>query len=86
MTCSVCGMQVGPGHDDFAVVGREEYLCASAQKSCFAWFSGYPWVLFEMGMLVSRLWEPGDDEKARIDAGNVWMSAYGTRWNTWGNW
>ncbi len=58
MTCSVCGAQVGAGHGDFAMVGANERLCmVNGEKSagCFAWFSGYPWVLFEMGSLVSNL-------------------------------
>ncbi len=49
--CSVCGAQSG----DFAVVGANERLCMNRDGGCFAWFSGYPWVLFEMGYLVSDL-------------------------------
>ncbi len=53
MNCSVCDGDTGR---DFAMVGVDERLCmVNGEKSagCFAWFSGYPWVLFEMGALVS---------------------------------
>ena len=49
-SCSVCGRVM----TDYAVVGKDEQLC---WEKCFGWFSGYPWVLFEMGMLKSDLWE-----------------------------
>lgn len=50
-SCAVCGQDMR----DKAVVGREEALCIGREDSCFAWFSGYPWVLFEMGRLTSDL-------------------------------
>ena len=49
--CTVCGRDL----KDSAVVGRGEALCVGREDSCFGWFSGYPWVLFEMGRLTSDL-------------------------------
>ena len=47
--CVVCGRAT---LTDYAVVVGGERLCLI---ECFGWFSGYPWVLFEIGMLVSDL-------------------------------
>lgn len=65
MNCSVCGSEIGAvkvggltSYVEFAVIGTEEHLCVGKEDSCFGWFSGYPWVLFEMGNLVSDLREP----------------------------
>ena len=46
--CSVCGEEV----TEYAHVGVTETLCLAGAE-CFAWFSGYPWVLFEMGTLTT---------------------------------
>ena len=54
--CSVCSAQSG----NFAMVGADERLCMVSDEThagCFAWFSGYPWVMFESGRLVSDLWD-----------------------------
>ena len=45
--CVVCGR---PAPRDYAIVAANEHLCLA---ECFGWFSGYPWVLFEMGMLTT---------------------------------
>ena len=59
--CSVCGSEIGivsvgglTNYVEFAVIGAKERLCMG-EDSCFGWFSGYPWVLFEMGYLYSDL-------------------------------
>lgn len=48
--CAICGNKTGP--EGYAIVVGAERLCLSR---CFGWFSGYPWVLFEMGRLTSDL-------------------------------
>ena len=45
--CAVCNRVMV----DFAVVGKDENLC---WETCFGWFSGYPWVLFERGILKTH--------------------------------
>jgi len=57
--CSVCGRKV----TEYALVGKDERLCLGGDgTSCYSWFGGYPWVLFEMGLLKTenlkyRLWD-----------------------------
>lgn len=50
ITCSVCGEEV----EQYAIIGVTEFLCTVRDDSCFSWFSGYPWVLFEMGILTTE--------------------------------
>ena len=50
--CTVCGVALTK---DKAIIGRGEALCVGREDSCFGWFSGYPWVLFEDGRLTSDL-------------------------------
>ena len=52
LICVVCGRDL---KKDMAIVGRGEALCIGRENSCFGWFSGYPWVLFEAGRLTSDL-------------------------------
>ena len=47
--CDVCKLELSI-KDMSAVVGSGCRLCMTG-SNCFGWFSGYPWVLFERGIL-----------------------------------
>ena len=81
--CDVCGAPADPS-TLYGYVGKDTRLCMTG-RGCFAWFSGYPWTLFEMEMLVSRLWEPGDDPHPAVGRWPQDLPVQ-RRWNTWGNW
>jgi len=51
--CDVCGIALARDvlHSR---VGENASLCMTG-LNCFGWFSGYPWVLFEMGALRTYL-------------------------------
>ena len=61
--CDVCAAKGDPTML-YGYVGKHTKLCMTG-LNCFGWFSGYPWVLFEAGQLVSDL--RGCNEFERID-------------------
>ncbi len=51
--CDVCCAE-GDSTMLYGYVGKNTKLCMTGWN-CFGWFSGYPWVLFKDGCLVSDL-------------------------------
>ncbi len=51
--CDVCGAE-NDMTTLYSHIGKDAKLCMTG-RNCFGWFSGYPWVLFEAGQLVSDL-------------------------------
>jgi len=51
--CDVCGAENDP-MTLYSHIGKGTKLCMTG-LNCFGWFSGYPWVLFEMKVLATQL-------------------------------
>ena len=51
--CDVCGAENDPS-TLYSHIGKDTKLCMTG-LNCFGWFSGYPWVMFEEGLLYADL-------------------------------